>query len=305
MAGASVPRFPVLLLQTMRPSQWTKNLLLFAGLVFSHNLGRPDLFLRALTGFGIFCLLSGTTYVLNDLADLNSDRAHPTKCRRPIASGALSPLVALAVAIVLVLVGLGLSWFLSRPFAVVALAYVVITLFYSHVLKHLAIVDVLTVAAGFVLRAVAGVIVIRVPNGPEVPMTPWFVLCVFFLALFLAICKRRHELTEVADEENVTRPALESYDVALLDQMISVSATATVLTYALYLITGVHDETPRQALQLLSTLPFVLYGIFRYLMLVYRMREGGEPERVLLRDRPMMVCILLWVLIMMYLHRGA
>jgi 4-hydroxybenzoate polyprenyltransferase len=291
-------------IRSMRPLQWSKNLLLFAGILFSRNYDKPVLLLQVVWGFGLFCVVSGAMYILNDLVDVEADRLHPRKSRRPLAAGALSPRAALAASLVLAVGGLAGSFWLSRAFGETALAYFIITILYSHIFKHVAIVDIILLALGFVLRAIAGVVVIRIEAGPPVPLTPWFVICVLFAALFIAICKRRHELTSMESAADHRR-VLEEYTPAFLDQMIAVSTTATVMSYALYLIAapGAQAIEP-QNLRMISTFPFVIYGVFRYLYLVYRCSEGGEPETLLLKDKPLLLNVVLWLAIFIYLQRG-
>ncbi|MBN1867669.1 decaprenyl-phosphate phosphoribosyltransferase [Candidatus Sumerlaeota bacterium] len=305
--GANVYR----LVRSMRPVQWTKNLLVFAGLLFSANYGNPGLALRAVAGFALFCLVSGTIYIFNDLVDLEADRVHPRKRSRPLAAGLVSPRLALASAVVIAAASLTASFALSAPFGQTILAYFLVTILYSHAFKHVAILDVILLALGFVLRAIAGVVVIRVEGGPLVPMTPWFVVCVFFAALFIAICKRRQELTSINDAVNHRR-VLEEYSEAFLDQMISVATGTTVLSYAMWLIAGMHGDAGTGAaglaasnanLTMISTLPFVIYGIFRYLYLVYQKSEGGEPERLILKDKPLLLTVVAWLVIVVWLQK--
>ena len=304
VSQASAVALPYNLLRSMRPRQWIKNLLLFAGIVFSHNLDDPVLILRALAGFGLFCALSGAVYILNDLADLESDRLHPSKSRRPLAAGLVGPRTAGAYALVCAAGALGTAFLLSQPFFLSAVAYFVIALLYSHAFKHFVVLDIILLGLGFVLRAIAGVFVIRTDFGDPVPMTPWFVICVLFLSLFIATCKRRQELA-VLEAASGHRPVLDDYTPAILDQMIAVSTSATVISYALYLVARSQEagQDP-ESLRMISTLPFVLYGIFRYLYLVYKKNEGGEPERLILKDKPLLINTVFWLAIMVYLHKG-
>lgn len=293
------------LLQLMRPRQWTKNFLLFSGIVFAQQWDKPDLLMRAFFGFVIFCGLSGAIYIFNDLVDVEADRLHPRKKSRPLAARLVKRRIAFSWAMALSIGGLVAAFLLppsSPSFGFTALAYFTLTILYSHIFKHVAIIDVILLAAGFVLRAIAGVVVIQVEGGPYVPMTPWFVVCVLFLALFVAICKRRHELMFV-EEASSHRKVLEEYSPAFLDQMISVSTSATVISYALYLIAGPHGAygEPVQDLRLLATLPFVIYGVFRYLYLVYKRGEGGEPETLVLKDKPFLVNVMAWLITMIAL----
>ena len=288
-------------LRAMRPHQWIKNLLLFAGILFSRHFTEWNLLLRAFAGFGLFCLLAGSIYILNDLRDVENDRLHPRKKLRPLAARLISPAQGLVFALLVAAGGLVLSFLLSPAFGWTALLYFVITILYSEFFKHVVILDTVLVAAGFVLRAVAGVFVIRVPGGPDIPMTPWFVICVFFLALFIAICKRRHELLNIRNASE-HRQVLDQYTPAFLDQMIAVSTSAAIFSYTLYLIRAYGGDSDEKALKMTLTLPFVIYGIFRYLYLVYRCDEGGEPETLVLKDKPLLLNTLLWLVLLMVLH---
>lgn len=287
----------VALIQELRPKQWTKNLLLFAGLVFSRHLEELDRFARATAAFVLFCILSGVVYLVNDLADLEADRQHPQKRFRPLAAGLLPVPAAMAAALGLLALGLAGSFALNARFGTLATAYFLLMVAYSFALKHVVILDILIVAVGFVMRAVGGVWAIEHP-GERIIITPWFVTCVLFLALFIAICKRRHELVLLSDSATDHRPVLDDYSHALLDQMVSVATTATVLSYALYVTLGVRPETVRHHEAMIFTVPFVLYGIFRYLFLVYKRQEGGSPELLLLKDIPLILNIVLWLIAM-------
>jgi 4-hydroxybenzoate polyprenyltransferase len=283
-------------LASLRPRQWVKNLFVFGGLIFAQQLFFPPAVWTALGAFAIFCGLSGAIYLLNDVADRDQDRLHPDKRLRPIASGRLSVPAAVAAALVLIGGGLAAAAWLSPPFAAVALAYVVLLSAYSAWLKHIVIVDVLVVAIGFVLRAMAGALVI------SVAISGWLLICTILLALFLALGKRRHEVLALGEEAARHRPILAEYSAALLDQMIAVVTASTVTAYALYTMspeTVAKFQTPL----LPVTLPFVLYGIFRYLYLLYRRQLGGNPSDIVLRDRALLLNTLLWlavVLIILY-----
>jgi len=273
---------------SFRPKQWTKNLLVFAGLVFSRNLFNLTDLLRSLAGFVAFCLLSGAVYVVNDLADIENDRLHPRKRFRPIASGRLKPGAAKAAALVATLLALVGSWLLDWRFSAVCLAYLVMQLAYSFKLKHLVVLDVMTVAAGFALRAFAGTVLVHVT------LSSWLFVCTILVALFVALAKRRHELLFLANGGTSHRAVLEMYSEPLLDQMMAVATSATVIAYSLYTIApetvakfGTHN--------LMLTVPFVLYGIYRYLYLVYRKEMGGAPELALLGDLPLALAVLLWM----------
>jgi 4-hydroxybenzoate polyprenyltransferase len=275
------------LLISLRPPQWTKNLIIFAGLIFGRQLFEPASISRAIAAFLIFCVLSGVVYLINDVADREKDRTHPIKSRRPIASGALAPRVALSAAASLGVTGLAAAYWLGPGFGIVATAYVALQALYSGPLKHVVIIDVLSIAIGFVLRAVAGAVVIGVP------ISHWLLFCTILLALFLALSKRRHEIVLLADRATGHRPILEEYSPYLLDQMIAVVTASTIMAYAFYTIS---PETVEKfgSDRLGLTLPFPLYGIFRYLYLVHQKRGGGSPSEMLLTDRPLLACVALW-----------
>jgi 4-hydroxybenzoate polyprenyltransferase len=277
---------------SLRPSQWTKNLIVFAALLFGQRGGAPA-FLdpqaigQALAAFAIFCVLSGVVYLINDVADREKDRLHPRKQFRPIASGAVSPSTAITTAVVLTAVALGASWLLRPAFALVAVTYVGLLSLYSGPLKHVVIIDVLTIAIGFVLRAVAGAVAI------DVPISHWLLILTILLALFLALSKRRHELVMLADGATGHRPILEEYSPYLLDQMIAVVTASTLVSYVIYTVS---PETVQKfhTDYLGLTLVFPLYGIFRYLYLVHQKEGGGSPSDMLLNDRPLLLCVAVW-----------
>ncbi|GBC82863.1 Decaprenyl-phosphate phosphoribosyltransferase [bacterium HR10] len=276
-----------LLWLSFRPHHWTKNLILFAPLVFSQHLLEVERALRALAAFAIFCLLSGGIYVFNDLCDIERDRLHPRKAHRPLASGALSPRLAARVCALVLLVALALSFRLSAAFGITALSYVLLHITYSLWMKRIVILDVFAIAAGFVLRAVAG------GEAVAVPLSPWFFICTLLLALFLGLSKRRHELLALNESAVEHRASLALYNTLLLDQMIAMVTSATIVTYALYTLSS--ETIARLHTDALKyTIPLVLYGIFRYLYLVYRKEEGGNPETALLTDRPLLITILLY-----------
>jgi 4-hydroxybenzoate polyprenyltransferase len=286
-ARAARPSLPWLIFASLRPRQWTKNLVVFAGLLFGLQLFHPRALARAMAAFVIFCALSGVVYLVNDIADRDADRRHPLKARRPIAAGALSVPAAWTAAALLSAGALGAALALGPAFAAVTIAYLVLSALYSGPLKHVVIVDVLVIAIGFVLRAVAGAVVIAVP------ISDWLLLCTILLALFLALSKRRHELVLLADGARGHRPILEEYSPYLLDQMIAVVTASAVMGYALYTIS---PETVHKfgTTRLSWTIPFPLYGIFRYLYLVHQKEGGGSPSETLLNDRPLLVCVALW-----------
>ena len=275
------------LIRSLRPGQWTKNLLVFAGLIFGEKLLDPNAAGRAAAAFGIFCLLSSTVYLVNDVRDRDADRLHPVKAKRPIASGALSVTTAVAAAVLLAAVSAGAAFWLSYTFGLVALAYLALLTAYSFVLKHVVIVDVLVLAGGFVLRAAAGAVAVGVD------FSHWLLLLTLLGALFLALSKRRAELVALAGGAGAHRKSLAQYSPYLLDQMIGVVTASTLLAYAFYTI---HPETVAKfgTDRLLWTVPFPLYGIFRYLYLVHQREGGGNPSDTLLDDRPILACVALW-----------
>ena len=277
------------IIRSLRPEQWTKNLFVFAALGFGQKLFDATAFGRALTAFATFCVLSGVVYLVNDISDREADRLHPIKAKRPIASGALSPGLAGAAALVLGAGALAVSFYLGTWFGVVAVAYLALQTLYSGPLKHIVILDVLAIAMGFVLRAVAGAVAI------DVAISHWLLVDTILLALFLALSKRRHELVLLADGAASHRPILGEYSPYLLDQMISVVTASTLVAYIFYCISP--ETTQKFGTDLLGlTIPFPLYGIFRYLYLVHQREGGGIPSQMLLNDRPLLVCVALWAL---------
>jgi len=275
------------LIISLRPDQWTKNLIVFAALIFAVKLLDPAALALASAAFLIFCVLSGCVYLINDVSDRESDRQHPLKRLRPIASGALGAGTALAWAIGLGAVALAAAFALRPLFALAAAAYLALFVLYTHTLKHVVILDVMSIAIGFVLRAVAGGLVIGVP------VSDWLLVCTILLALFLGLAKRRHEITMLADGASGHRRILEEYDPYLLDQMIAIVAAATLVVYIIYCASPETAERFGTELLVLTT-PFPIYGIFRYLYLVHRKHGGGSPSDMLLRDRPLLGCVALW-----------
>jgi 4-hydroxybenzoate polyprenyltransferase len=275
------------LLISLRPGQWTKNLFVFAGLLFGRRLLEPTDVGLAAVAFVVFCGLSGAVYLVNDVADRERDAYHPVKAQRPIASGALAPVTALTAASILATVGLIVAFELKPLFGVVAASYLVLQLLYSGPLKHIVIIDVLAIAIGFVLRVVAGAVVI------DVPASHWLLICTILLALFLALSKRRHELVLLADGAGGHRRILQEYSPYLLDQMIGVVTASTLMAYIFY---ATSPETAEKfGTSLLGlTIPFPIYGIFRYLYLVHQKEGGGSPSEMLLNDRPLLLCVALW-----------
>jgi len=277
------------ILISMRPKQWVKNLIIFAGLIFSQNLGHPQMLIDSVLAFILFCGISSAVYLVNDIMDRKADSLHPAKRHRPIASGALPWPTALLIAMVLGFTGCGVSFLINVPFGIVALIYFLLMLGYSLGIKRLVIIDVFVISAGFVLRAVAGA------EAVNVPISDWLLICVILLSLFLALAKRRQELKELGTDAENHRLNLVDYSDKLLDQMIAVVTAAVVVSYSLYTM---WPETVEKfgTGNLKYTVPIVLYGIFRYLFLIYRKNKGGQPETVLLTDRWLLSSLLVYVL---------
>jgi 4-hydroxybenzoate polyprenyltransferase len=278
----------IALLRAMRPKQWTKNVIVYAGIVFDAQLLVPESFLRVTATFILLCMISSSIYVLNDIVDVHSDRQHPRKRFRPIASGELPIPLARLAAFTLALVALGLSLLLSRWLTLILIIYMVLHITYAFRLKHIVIVDVMAIAAGYVLRVAAGAVVVQITN-----FSPWLYMSVALLALFLAIGKRRQELLLLAEKAGTIRVTFEHYNLPLLDEMLRMVMMGVLITYTLYTIETESPSLAGNNLALL-TVPFVLYGIFRYLYLMYVEGEGSAPDEVLLKDRPLLLSILLW-----------
>lgn len=275
------------LFASLRPDQWTKNLIVFAALIFAVKLLDPAALANASAAFLIFCALSGAVYLINDVSDRDQDRQHPIKRMRPVASGELSPGTAMTWALVLAAASLAASFALRPVFGVAAAAYLALQVVYTRWLKHLVVLDVMAIAIGFVLRAVAGGLVI------SVHISNWLLVCTMLGALFLGLAKRRHEITLLADGAKGHRRILEEYDPYLLDQMIGVVAAATMVAYIIYCASPeTHALFGTEWLVL--TTPFPIYGLFRYLYLVHRKSGGGNPSDLLLQDRPLQACVVLW-----------
>jgi 4-hydroxybenzoate polyprenyltransferase len=291
---------PGLLLASLRPEQWTKNLLVLAGVVFGGRLTEPVAVARAGAAFGVFCALSGAVYLFNDIADREADQNHPLKRERPIAAGQLATSTAIAAGVILAVGGVGAGFVINTAFGAIAATYMAALVLYSVALKHVVIVDALLIAAGFVLRAVGGAVAVDVPIGH------WLLVCTTLLALFLALSKRRHELTLLAEGATDHRRTLEEYSPYLLDQMIGVVTSSTLIAYTVYATSA--DTAARLGTAKLGlTIPFVLYGIFRYLYLVHQKRGGGSPAAMLLTDRPLLGCVALWaisVIVLLYTPLG-
>lgn len=278
------------LIATMRPKQWTKNVLfVYPAILFDGQLTDPVALARVTAAAALMVLMSGTVYIINDLVDIEKDRQHPKKKDRPLPSGRLPVPVAVGAAIVIPLVALLLAVWLSPPLAVVLLLYLLMQIAYSFRLKHIPIVDVLTVTAGFVLRVIVGVVVIEVAS-----FSPWLYACSALLALFLAVGKRRQELVELGEQAKQTRPIFQYYNLALIDDMMRLVITSTFLTYLLYTIEARNVVQVNGYNLSLLTAPFVLYGLFRYLYLIHVKGSGSAPDEVLLEDRPLQLAIVGW-----------
>jgi 4-hydroxybenzoate polyprenyltransferase len=274
------------LLRSMRPMQWAKNLFIFAALVFDQKLLQPLPFLRTLAGFVLFCIASSVVYLINDVADRESDRQHPVKCKRAIASGVVSPGLALGTAALLAAVALAGGFALGTAFGLVLSGFLALNLLYSFWLKHVPIIDVFIIAAGFVLRVAAGVSLIVVTR-----FSPWLYVCMTLLALYIGFGKRRAEMVLVSEAAGNTRRVLDGYTISFLDQLIVIVSATTIVAYSLYTFSA--ENLPKNHTMML-TIPFVLYGIFRYQYLIHVEDSGGAPEELVLKDRPLMATLVLW-----------
>ncbi len=286
------------LLRALRPYQWSKNLLVFAALVFALELQDPQKIGAATIAFLCFCAASSATYLFNDIRDRNRDREHPEKAQRPIAAGRVSVPVAIVTAIVLALVALLGSRAGNWRLTVVIAVYLVLQGAYSLGLKHVPIIDALCVSAGFLLRAVGGA------EAVDVPISSWLLMCTIFLSIFISFAKRRHEFVTLPSGGEEHRQSLAGYSVEVLDQLITISAAATLISYALY-TTDAETVEKFGSNRLLLTLPYVIYGVFRYLALVHMNEEAGDPSLALVRDKPLLITVALWgltVVALLYLR---
>jgi 4-hydroxybenzoate polyprenyltransferase len=292
------------LIKTMRPRQWTKNAFVLAALVFDRQLAHIPALIISLAGFLIFCLISSAVYIINDIADVEADRLHPQKRNRPIASGRLSIRAASIAALLIILICLPAAWFLSKPFAIITTIYFLMMLAYSKWLKHIPLIDVLIISAGFVLRVAAGVSLIVIER-----FSPWLYVVTTLFALYIGFGKRRAELTMLANNptipvpkedsqagrstrNNQTRRVLDGYTIPFLDQLITIVSGTTIIAYSLYTFNA--PNVPANHTMML-TIPFLVFGIFRYLYLIQVKQEGGAPEELLLSDRPLQITVLLWM----------
>lgn len=273
---------------SLRPRQWVKNFFIFSPLLFDAKLTHLPLVLKSAAAFLLFCFLSGGMYILNDVMDMEKDRRHPRKKNRPVASGQISPPAALCFALALISAALVLSFlFFPLSFFACGVFYVALNISYSVYLKTLVIVDVLCISIGFVLRIMAGIFVI----GSR--LSPWILVCAALVSLFMALIKRRHELVLLGENAAAHRASLADYSIPLLDQMIASVTSSTLLAYALY---SFSSQTAQKTHALIFSLPFVIYGLFRYLYLCYRKNQGGEPETLVVSDMPFLINIVLWII---------
>lgn len=289
------------LLRTMRPRQWPKNGFVFVALLFDRQVDEADSVLRAITAFFLLSLMSSAVYIINDLVDIESDRQHPRKRMRPLPAGELSPQAAAVAAFFFATGSLAAGFWLSPAFGLILLGYLLTQIAYTFSLKHIVLIDVSVVATGFILRIAAGVAVL-----PRVErFSPWLYIFGGFLALFLALGKRRHELALLGDEAGNHRAILNEYSLELIDRLIGIVTTSAIVAYSLY--TFLAEGLPDNHVMML-TIPFLIYGMFRYLYLIHIRHSGGAPEEILLRDRPTQVAIALWaavVFVALYVLPGS
>lgn len=271
------------ILISMRPKQWYKNLVLFIGIVFSLNLFNLNLWADSISAFAIFCILSGSIYILNDILDLEKDRNHPSKKERPLASGRLQKSHALIFAMVFIFIALFGAYMLNLQFLIISVVFFLLILVYSFFLKEIVIIDIMVISLGFVLRAMAGALAIGVY------VSPWLIICAFLLALFLALGKRRHELVLLKEKASNHRKILGGYSKDMLDQMTNITTSALIMSYSLYTFFS-------GKIYIMITIPFAFYGLFRYIFLVHAKNMGGEPE-MLFKDRGMIITMILWVIV--------
>lgn len=280
----------------MRPHQWVKNLIIFAALIFSQSLTNSERLFTTIYGFLIFSLITGGTYIINDILDKKNDLAHPEKSKRPIASGQLSVNTALTFSSFIITISIFLSFVLDFEFGMASLIYTILSFLYSKYLKKIVLLDIIVLASFYVIRAIAGALLINVF------ISPWLVISTFLLAIFLALGKRRNELVSLSDNAQNHRSILKDYNLNLLDQLIAVVTSSTVLVYILYVLS---EDVKNQfgTSNLIYTTPFVLYGIFRYLYLIHKKKSGGNPSKLLFNDRPLLINIIAWIaLIIIFIY---
>ena len=276
------------LIRLLRLQQWLKNGVVLAGLIFAGEANLIDKVFVAFQAMAAFCLLSSSVYILNDITDRNRDRLHPLKKTRPIASGEISVATASIIGLIIAAAGITLSIFINQAFVIMVIGYLILNIFYTFLLKNIVILDVMAIAGGFVLRAAGGAAAI------DVQISGWLLITTFVLALFLSLGKRRHELIYLEKEAASHRKILEKYSTYLLDQLIGVVTASTVITYLFYTLSP-EVSAKLDTQYLYATIPFVIYGIFRYLYLVHKEEKGGSPTRLLFTDRPLLLDVLLWL----------
>jgi 4-hydroxybenzoate polyprenyltransferase len=274
----------MLMLKQLRPHQWTKNLLIFAAVLFSIQKVDVHMLVKTIIAFFLFCFVSGCVYILNDFIDREADRQHPEKKHRPMASGKLNPYFAITFGAVLLIASVGVGFYFNILFGVVLLAYFSLNVAYSIKLKHVVIIDVMIIAAGFVFRAIAGGLV------NDLPLSPWFLICTMLLSLFLGISKRGHELFLLQQNKGSHRKVLEHYTPELINQMTSIVTTSTIISYSLFTF------SPGHSIYLMWTIPLVLYGIFRYLYLIHVLEQGGKPDKILFQDKHILGTVILYAI---------
>ena len=286
------------IVRSMRPWQWSKNFVLFAGIVFARRFHELVLVKRSVYGFIVFCLLSGAIYILNDIVDRNRDREHPDKMGRPISTGVLGTTPALIVAIVIILGMIPVSWVLGREFFYLASSFILLNLLYSILLRQIVILDVFAISFSFLIRAAAGVAVLH-PVVPGLELSPWLLICTLFLSLFLAFCKRRHEICAL-ESAGEHRNSLREYSPLLLDQLVGLTAATSLISYSIYTVWP-NTVAKFGTTDLVFTIPFVGFGIMRYLFLVYNRNKGGDPAGVLLLDRAILIDVFLWFVLVVFI----
>ncbi|NEW07087.1 decaprenyl-phosphate phosphoribosyltransferase [Paenibacillus sp. SYP-B3998] len=276
-----------LMFKQMRPKQWTKNILIYAALVFSIDTIESKMIWQSTIGFILFCLISSCVYILNDYLDIEADRNHPIKKSRPMASGLLNPNLAISVGVILLISSITIAFISNLIFGVILIIYFLLNVSYSISLKHVVIIDVMIIATGFVLRALGGGVIINVG------ITPWFLICTMLISLFLAISKRRHEFILSLEKNSSHRKVLQFYNLSLLDQMNSIVTTATIISYSLFTFTS------GRSINLMWTIPLVVYGIFRYIYLLHVEGKGGSPDKLLFEDKHILITVFLYGLLVM------
>ncbi|MGM0484425.1 MAG: decaprenyl-phosphate phosphoribosyltransferase [Candidatus Krumholzibacteriota bacterium] len=292
----------VLIIISMRPKQWIKNLLVLAGVVFARKFTAFPMIMRSLIGFALFCMMSGAVYILNDIFDRREDKEHPSKKHRPIPSGKLGVSAAALSASAAILISLTAAYFMGLEFFLFAVFFLVVNLLYSLLLRKMVILDIMGISFSFLARAGAGVAILH-PVAPDIEFSPWLWICTLFLSLFLAICKRRSEYF-VLENAGSHRKALRQYSGHLLDQLVGLTATATLISYSIY---TVWPRTVQEygTMNLVFTIPFVVFGLMRYLYLVYNRMKGGDPSAVLLTEKQIMVDVFLWITVTLIIINSA